>query len=129
MASSLRILYVDDDRDVRRIAVLSLRLDRDLSVVDVGSAHEALALLDAEPEAFDLFVFDVMMPETGGIELMQIIADRKDAAAAVPVVLMTARAQASDIEAYMAAGAKGVIVKPFDPLRLAADLRTIIAGA
>ncbi|TKD53320.1 response regulator [Sphingomonas baiyangensis] len=128
MPGPLRILYVDDDRDVRRIATLSLRLDNDLSVIDVESAREALALIDAEPDAFDLFVFDVMMPETAGTELMRIIASRTDAAAAVPVVLMTARAQATDIEAYMAAGARGVIVKPFDPLRLAADLRTIMAG-
>lgn len=126
MHDPLRILYVDDDNDVRRIATLSLRLDRNLTVVDVGSASEALAIIDADPEAFDLFVFDVMMPETGGVELMRIIGDRKDAAASVPIVLMTARAQAADIEGYLAAGARGMIVKPFDPLRLAADVRTIL---
>lgn len=128
MTEPMRILYVDDDRDVRRIATLSLRLDPGLTVADMGSAREALALIDQNPTAFDLFVFDVMMPETGGVELMQRIAARGDHASTVPVVLITARAQASDIEAYRAAGARGVIVKPFDPMRLAADLRAIVGG-
>ena len=125
MSDPLRVLYVDDDRDVRRIATLSLQLDPTLAVVDVGSARDALTLVDANPTAFDVFVFDVMMPEIGGIELIKIIGARDDRAGAVPIILMTARAQASDIETYLAAGAKGVIVKPFDPMRLAADLRTI----
>lgn len=128
MTDPLRVLYVDDDRDVRRIATLSLRLDPGLVVVDTGSARDALTLIDADPVGFDIFVFDVMMPEMGGIELMRMIAAREDRVAAVPVILMTARAQASDVEGYLAAGAKAVIVKPFDPLRLAADLRAIQAA-
>ncbi|PCD04292.1 hypothetical protein COC42_08395 [Sphingomonas spermidinifaciens] len=127
MSDPLRILYVDDDDDVRQIATLSLRLDPSLHVVDAASAQQALTLVDADPTAFDAFVFDVMMPGMGGIELMQRMAGRGDRAATVPVILMTARAQASDIEGYLAAGARGVIVKPFDPMRLAADLRAIVA--
>lgn len=128
MATPLRILYVDDDRDVRRVGTLALRLDPFLTVVEAASADEAIALVDIDPGAFDAFVFDVMMPGTGGLELMGMMAARDDGARAVPIILMTARAQTADIAAYMAGGAKGVIVKPFDPMRLAADLRAIIGA-
>jgi two-component system, OmpR family, response regulator len=125
MPQPLRLLYVDDDEDVRRVGMLSFRLDASLTVSEAASGPAALALIDADPAAFDLFVFDMMMPGMTGLELMAAIEARGDAAAAIPVILMTARARSVDIDAYRAAGAKGVVVKPFDPMRLAADIRAI----
>lgn len=95
--------------------MLSFRLDPTLTVAEASSRPAALALIDADPEAFDLFVFDMMTPGMTGLELM----------AATPVILMTARARSVYIESYRAAGAMGVVVKPFDPMRLAADIRAI----
>ena len=48
---------------------------------------------------------------------------------ATPVIFMTARAQSSEVSRYTDLGAIGVIVKPFDPMSLAASVRDTLAGA
>lgn len=125
---SLRtILYVDDDRDVRTIATMALGLDAALEVRAAGSAAEALALLDTgwRPDAI---LLDVMMPEVDGPTLFGMLRQRPELAR-VPILFMTARSRDADVAGYRALGAAGVILKPFDPLQLASEVRAIVAAA
>lgn len=122
-AGNLRILYVDDEPDIRTIGEMSLRLDPALDVRVAGSGAEALAILQSGAWQPDLLLLDVMMPGMDGPTLFAEI--RKSWSADIPAIFMTARAQPRDVEHYLSLGAIGVILKPFDPMQLAAEIREI----
>lgn len=114
------VLCVEDDPDIRALLELALGMVGGLRVTSCGSGAEALALAAAELP--DLVLLDVMMPEMDGIEtLARLRADPRTAG--VPVVFVTAKVQLHEVEAYRAHGAAGVIAKPFDPMRLADEIR------
>ncbi|HEY6870510.1 MAG TPA: response regulator [Novosphingobium sp.] len=117
----IRVLYVDDEEDIRTIVDFALRLDPDFACRLAGSVGEARAVI-AEGWRPDIVMVDVMMPGEGGGVLLQLVKDDPQLAA-IPVVLVTASAQARDLERYREAGADGVIRKPFDPLELASRVR------
>lgn len=123
----LKLLYVDDDEDIRHIVGLSLGLDPTIDVRIVGSAAGALAEIDRSGVP-DVMLLDVMMPEMDGPTLLCRLRQRSDTAA-VPVIFMTAKARPADIADYRQRGAIGVIMKPFDPVGLAAEVRATLAGA
>lgn len=123
----LTVMHVDDEPDIREVAAFALELDLDLILISVASGAEALAQLEAGP-APDIVLLDVMMPSMDGpsvlVRLREISGLEK-----TPVVFMTARAQSEEIERLKALGAIGVVVKPFDPMTLARQLRDILAAA
>jgi len=118
---ALDILYVDDDEDIRHIVRLSLSLDPAITLRIAGSAAEALALLD-RGRLPDVALLDVMMPGRDGLSLLADLRARP-ATAALPVIFMTAKGRPADVELYRARGALGMILKPFDPLDLARQIR------
>jgi signal transduction histidine kinase len=123
VSAAARILHVDDEPDIREVVEISLGLDSDFVTRNAGSGKEAL-LVAAEWRP-DLILLDVMMPEMDGpATLVQLRADKRTAD--IPVVFMTARAQAREIELLNSLGAMGVIDKPFDPMTLAAVVRTYL---
>jgi CheY-like chemotaxis protein len=125
-AASVRILYVDDEPDIREVVEISLGLDPAFAVRSCASGAEALAATaDWTP---DLIVLDVIMPEMDGPTTLARLRARPRTAN-VPVVFMTARAQASELERLLALDAAGVIAKPFDPMTLAALLRRYAPAA
>lgn len=116
MAAALsRIMYVDDDPDLRAIAEISLR---DLSgfTVELCSGGEE-ALQKAASFQPQLILLDVMMPGMDGIEAFRRFGDLS-ATAEIPIVFVTAKVQSHEVQAYYALGAAGVVPKPFDPLML-----------
>ena len=117
-----RVLYVDDDPDVRHIAGMALRLNNDMQVETCGSGEEALAIL---PRLMpDLVVLDVMMPGLDGpTTLARIRAN--PLYSHIPVAFMTAKALPKEVERFMALGAIGVIGKPFDPMLLAGQVAAL----
>lgn len=117
----LKVLYVDDDDDIRHIVELALGLDPDIELTVASSGAEALVELDKSGTP-DIILLDVMMPIIDGPTLLGLLRKRPDTAE-VPVVFMTAKTRPADVEDYHARGAIGVIMKPFDPMRLAADIR------
>jgi CheY-like chemotaxis protein len=114
--SKLRILHVDDEPDIREVVDISLGLDPQFEVRACASGAEALtAAADWLPT---LILLDVMMPVMDGpMTLAQLRNNPKTSD--VPVLFMTARAQAREVEHYISLGAQGVISKPFDPMTLA----------
>lgn len=126
MSTDLRVLYVDDDDDIRTIATMALRIDAGLEVRAVSSGQEALDLLSHGPWRPDVILLDVMMPGMDGFALQAALRERGDLAGA-KTIFMTARASRAGLEEYVATGADGVILKPFDPLTLATEVRAIVA--
>lgn len=124
--TGLRILHVDDEPDIREVVEMSLELDPAFTVKSCSSGKDALALAaDWSP---DLILLDVMMPAMDGPATLANLR-KSPRTAAIPVVFMTARAQARELEQFMSLGARGVIAKPFDPLGLATSVRGQLCSA
>jgi CheY-like chemotaxis protein len=122
---SFQILHVDDDRHIRDIVDLSLGLDSTYTVISCGSADEALATASERPP--DLILCDVMMPGMDGMTMLARLRENATTAK-IPVIFMTARSQAADLEQLKALGA-AVITKPFDPMKLADTVRGHLQSA
>lgn len=120
-----RVLYVEDDADIRSVAELALADVGGFCVCLCASGQEALAQID--DFAPDLVLLDVMMPGMDGPQTLQALKQRPGGLG-IPVVFMTARLQPSEIAEYRALGAIGVIPKPFDPMTLAEDIRALLAS-
>lgn len=114
-----RVLHVDDDDDIRAIAQIALEVVGGLEVRQCSSGPEAVKA--APGFAPDLLLLDVMMPEMTGEETLNELR-HVPGFEKIPVVFMTAKAQAQDIEHLMSLGTEKVIAKPFDPLTLASEV-------
>ena len=111
-----RILLVDDEDHIREVAQVSLEMTAGWEVLTAGSGSEGLATAVAEQP--DAILLDMMMPDMDGPATFQgLLADQRTRH--IPVVLLTAKVQASDRRRFAALGVAGVIAKPFDPLSLA----------
>lgn len=118
-----RILYIDDEADIREIAALSLELEGDLDVRCCASGAEGIvAAREWQPA---LILLDVMMPQIDGPTTYGGLAN-DPATASIPVVFITARTQSADVDALKALGARGVIAKPFDPMALGGQVKALI---
>jgi two-component system OmpR family response regulator len=124
--TAIRILHVDDEPDIREVVELSLGLDPRLVTQGCGSGKEALTLAAAWMP--DVILLDVMMPVMDGPATL--VRLRENAlTASIPVIFMTARAQAREVDRFRSLGAVGVIPKPFDPMTLAASVRSYVQPA
>ena len=119
-----RILYVDDEPDIREVARIALEVVGGFEV-EVCESGEA-ALLKAPGYQPDLILLDVMMPGMDGPETLKALR-ALDALAAVPVVFFTAKAQRTEIAELLALGAVEVLGKPFDPMTIGQALNDIWA--
>ena len=122
----MKVLIVDDEPDIRRIARLSLARIGGMDVVEASTGDEALRKAHAERP--DAILLDVMMAGRDGPSTMAALQS-DPATAAIPVVFLTAKDTATEVEHLRSLGAVGVLTKPFDPMKLPADLRAAMAGA
>lgn len=117
------ILHVEDDADIREIALLSLEFAGDFEVTQCASGEEALKALETlQP---DILLLDVMMPGMNGVQLLANIR-AIDALNSVPAIFMTARVQGTELQSLYDVGAIGVIAKPFDPVELGNEINNLI---
>jgi two-component system, OmpR family, response regulator len=113
------VLYVDDDADICSVVQATLRLVPGLQVQTVDSGEGAIDLAyELRP---DLVLMDVMMPGLDGPSTFKRMRE-STLLADIPVIFMTAKVLPAEISQLLQLGAIGVIVKPFDPLKLYADL-------
>jgi two-component system OmpR family response regulator len=118
---TVRILHIDDECDICEVVAMSLGLDPEFTVRSCSSGAEGLAA--AAKDTPDIILLDVMMPFMDGPTTLAHLRENSRTAA-IPVVFMTARAQSREIEQFKSLGAAGVIAKPFDPMTLAAAVRS-----
>lgn len=114
-----RILLVDDEDDIREVAQASLELIAGWEVRTAASGAQAIEMASADPP--DAILLDVMMPEMDGpttFEQLRNMPETKH----IPVVFLTAKVQAADHRRIGELGAAGILAKPFDPMRLAAEV-------
>ena len=121
MTDWLKIIYVDDEPDIRTIVEMALALDPAMELRVAPSGAEALAIL-ADGFVPDIALLDLMMPEMSGQDLLARLR-QMPAFAELPILFITASARQSDVDRHMRAGADGVITKPFDPLSLGRTVR------
>ena len=112
------IIYVDDEEDIREVALIALE---DIGGFVVKAFASAMALLQALPPPPDLILLDVMMPGMDGPALLRELR-KKPGFASIPAIFMTAKVQPSEVQALLADGAIGVVAKPFDPMTLAGEI-------
>ena len=121
----MKVLLIDDEEDVRRIASLSLRKVGRMEVVEATGGEEGIeAALRERP---DVILLDVLMPRLDGPATLSRLKASASAVASVPVVFLTGGASPREAEALLALGAAGVLAKPFDPMTLPARLLEALA--
>jgi CheY-like chemotaxis protein len=123
--NALSILVAEDNR-VNRMLMASLlgKLGHRYDIVDDGA--EAVAAV--ENGSYDLVLMDVRMPVVDGFEATRHIRALGGAAAAIPIIALTADAMAGDRERSLAAGMNGYLAKPIDLDALTAAIETVVAG-
>ena len=117
-----RILLADDEPDILEIARIALST---LGGYEVAACDSGLGFLDLLPEFRpDLVLVDVLMPELGGVELVQRMR-KLPGGDEVPVVFLTGLVLDHELQKLREAGAIDIITKPFDPMTLAARIAGI----
>ena len=118
-----KVLLVEDDPVILRL----LEVNFDLEGFEVVVAHDGAEGIEmARSERPDLVISDIMMPNVSGLELVAALKGDGDTAA-IPIILLSAKAQSADVKAGMAAGADDYVTKPFEPLELVDRVRALIA--
>ena len=116
------VLLVDDSKSVRHQVGMTIR-DAGYEVVEAGDGNEALTQLAAKP-GISMVISDVNMPGMDGLELLETIRKRPELTH-LPVVILTTEARAGLMDRAKSAGAKGWIVKPFNPQILMAAVKKL----
>jgi len=117
-----RILYVEDDDDIRTVASFALKAVGGFTVEACASGQEALAR--AQGFAPQLLLLDVMMPGMDGpttLGRLRALPGLQE----TPAVFMTAKVQPQEVNRYRELGSLDVISKPFDPMTLSSSVREI----
>jgi two-component system, OmpR family, phosphate regulon response regulator OmpR len=113
------LLVVDDDLRIRDLLSRYL-VDHGYRVTTASSAAEARSKLDGM--SFDLLVLDVMMPGESGLDLARSIRN----GSAVPILMLTARAEIEDRIAGLESGVDDYVSKPFDPRELLLRINSVL---
>ena len=118
------VLVADDDEDILLLVTTRLRRDG-LDIISARSGDEALALARERRPA--LAVLDIGMPGLDGIQVLEQIRADADLGHIV-VLLLTAKAQESDVRRAFEAGADAYVKKPFSPTQLSARVRELLGS-
>lgn len=111
-----RILVVDDDTALAEMIGIVLSAEGFEPVFCADGAKAVEMFRSSEP---DLVLLDLMLPGMGGIEICRIIREESG----VPIVMLTAKSDTTDVVAGLEAGADDYIPKPFKPKELVARVR------
>jgi DNA-binding response OmpR family regulator len=119
---STQVLVVEDDPDISEL--VARYLDKaGYTTTRVASGRAALDAVRSKPP--DLIVLDIMLPQIDGLEVCRLLrADEKTAA--VPIIMLTARADESERIVGLEMGADDYLAKPFSPNELVARVRALL---
>ena len=120
-----KITIIEDEEDIRHLICYNLG-KTGYSVTEYESGEQGLAGIKAEPP--DLVLLDLMLPGMDGMEVCRQL--KKDTVTrAIPVIMISAKGEESDIIAGLEHGAEDYISKPFSPKILLARIRTVLRRA
>jgi CheY-like chemotaxis protein len=118
-----KILIIDDEEDIREVAALSLETVAGWTVVTANSGAQGLArAIEHQPDAV---LLDVMMPGMDGPSTFRELR-KNPLTSSIPVLLLTAKVQASDQRRFADLGVRAILFKPFDPLTLAQQISNVL---
>lgn len=116
------ILIVDDESAIREMVTMVLET-AGYACLQAADARVARALIvNKHP---DLILLDWMLPDTSGIELARRLK-KNHASAAIPIIMLTAKAEEDNKVLGLEAGADDYITKPFSPRELLARLKAVL---
>lgn len=121
--SPKRILVIDDEQNLCSVIQACLEHLGGWRVLISPEASQGLVL--AETQVPDAILLDVMMPDIDGVTLFGLL-QKNAATRKIPVIFLTAKVQAMDLNEFADLGVAGVIAKPFDPLGLAQQVAGIL---
>ena len=120
---ALSVLVVDDDPVILRLLQVNFELEG-ISVATAVDGEEGLKMIQSDPP--DLVISDIMMPKVNGLELLAALRSSPDTSA-MPVILLSAKAQVADVQRGLELGADDYVTKPFDPLELIDRIYKVLA--
>jgi DNA-binding response OmpR family regulator len=118
-----RIIVADDDKDILDLVVFKLT-QAGFDTIAVSDGVAALAAIEADPPR--LAILDVMMPGLSGIDVLRKIRANQ-LTRDLDVILLTARARDTDVDAGFATGASDYVIKPFSPRELLHRVNGVLA--
>jgi CheY-like chemotaxis protein len=121
----MKVLVVDDEDDIRRIAMLSLIGVGGMEVAEASGGWEGIRR--AREDCPDVILLDMMMPGMDGLATLRALRGDPDTSG-IPVVFLTATAMSAEVDRLKALGARGVLIKPFDPMALPGQLRELLSA-
>lgn len=117
------ILVVDDSKVMRDMISACLRSDPTIAVTHASSGLEAIERLSLG--RFDVLVLDLNMPDIGGLEVLEFVR-AQDKLKELPILVVTTRSDDVSRERVLAAGATKYLTKPFSPLAILSEVRTLL---
>ena len=117
-----RILVVDDDEDILELVRYNLTKEN-FQVISVTTGEEALGKL--KKESFDLILLDLMLPGRDGLDTCRIIK-RSPETSHLPIMMITAKSEDTDVVLGLELGADDYVTKPFSPRVLLARIKSIL---
>jgi two-component system phosphate regulon response regulator PhoB len=117
-----RVLVVDDEEDILELVRYNLNKDG-YKISCALTGEEAIRM--ARAEAYDLIILDLMLPGIDGLEVTRKLKDESKTRG-VPVVMLTAKGEESDVVTGLELGADDYITKPFSPRILTARVRAVL---
>ena len=119
-----KILIVDDQPQIRELVAVTLQVS-DYQILFAENGPQAIE--NAQLEHPNIILLDVMLggSDLDGLEVCRRLK-QDPATTAIPIVLLTANGQKSDIEAGRAAGADDYMTKPFSPIALVKKIELMI---
>ncbi len=119
MTLTKRILVVDDEEHIQEVIQTCLEILQNWHVILAESGMEGLR--KAEMEQPDVILLDVSMPDMDGLTTLQRLRENPTTQT-IPVILLTAKVQPNDQARFTTLDIRGIITKPFDPLKLAEQI-------
>ena len=120
---SATVLIVEDDPVILRLLEVNFEMEG-FAVLTATDGEQGIE--QARSATPDLVISDIMMPRKSGLELVDAL--RADGTTKnIPIILLSAKAQANDVRAGLEAGADDYVTKPFEPLDLVDRVNALLA--
>ena len=116
------ILIIEDEHDIRELISYNLESEG-WNTLKASAGNEGLELAQKTPP--ELILLDIMLPDIDGLEVCRKLK-RSDSTKDIPVIMLTAKSEDSDVISGLELGAEDYITKPFSPRVLIARIRAVL---
>ncbi len=120
-----KVLLAEDDEDIQKVAQISLQFRGGWEVELAANGEECLA--QAVQNRPDVILLDCMMPQMDGYEACRRLK-QDPSLRDIPVIFLTAKSQEREVKKGLALGAVGYLIKPFNPMTLAEEIKQILGA-